>query len=324
MATGAYASSNMSSISITGLVSQPLVLNVEDLNRFQQVRVQLNEVLKDKSYRGAFFYQGVPLRELLDLASVKKKDPGFFKNIDLAVLVRNKQGKEVALSWGEIFYRNSGDIIVATSASPIMPHKGCRECHKPDFYQPYMDQLHRPIGFPKLVVACDAYADRSLEEIVNIRVLCPRPRVPGSPSEKLFSPSFIITGAVKRDITVTDLSTFPRREMRIIHLGEGKGFHGIQDFTGALFKSVVEKAGIESDLRTVFHVSAPDGYRSLFSYGEVFLDKTGDRMFIADTMDGKAINEGGKFFLIPSDDLMSDRDIKSVGKIEVISLGENP
>ena len=45
-------------------------------------------------------------------------------------------------------------------------------------------------------------------------------------------------------------------------------------------------------------------------------------MFIADTVDGGPIEEGGKFFLIPSDDLMSDRDVKSVEKIEVLSLGK--
>jgi hypothetical protein len=322
LSTAALASQNSPLISVTGLVSRPLNLSLEDLDRFQTVHVQLNEVMKDKSYRGVFYYQGVPLREILGLASIEKKDTDFPKNIDLAVLIRNRQGREVVLSWGEIFYRNSTDIIIANSASPILPHKDCSSCHETDFYKPYMDVFHRPIGFPKLVVACDAYADRSLEDIVSIQVVNPRPEVPGDRSKKLFSPSFTVTGAVKKDVTVKDLSGYPRREMSITHLGEGKGFHGIQDFSGAVFKSVIRAAGIEPDLCMVFHVSAPDGYRSLFSYGEVFLDKTGDRMFIADTVDGGPIEEGGKFFLIPSDDLMSDRDVKSVEKIEVLSLGK--
>lgn len=322
--TGAFASSSSYSIRVDGLVNQPLDLDRADLGRFQNVHVQLNEVMKDKSYRGVFLYQGVPLREILSLATIEKKGKGFRKQIDLAVLVRNRQGKEVVLSWGEIFYRNSGDIIIATAASPIMPHHECSSCHEPDFYEPYMDQLRRPIGFPKLVVAGDSYADRSLEDIEHIRVVYPRPDVPGDRSKKLYSPSFVVTGAVKKELTVKDLSGYPRREMRIDFIGEGKGFHGIQDLSGALFKAVIEDAGIEPNLCLVFHVSAPDGYRSLFSYGEVFLDRTGDRMFIADRINGEPIDEGGKFFLISSEDLMADRDIKAVAKIEVISLGETP
>jgi len=106
----------------------------------------------------------------------------------------------------------------------------------------------------------------------------------------------------------------------MIHMGEGKGFHGIADFSGATLKSLLEDAGIGSDLNTVFIVSAPDGYRALFSYGEVFLNRADDTIIMADKMNGKAIDEEGKFFLAPCDDIMSDRDVKSVEKIEVVSL----
>jgi len=316
--------SSTSTISVSGLVKQPLNLSMETIGRYQNVRVQLNEIMRDGTFRGVFYYQGVPLRALLETASIEKKDSDFKKNIDLAVLIQDSKGNEVVLSWGEIFYRNSADIIIATSATPIMPHHGCSSCHDQDFYKPYMDQLSRPIGFPKLVVACDACSDRSLEEVVSIRVLYPRPNVTGDRSKKLFSPSFTVTGAVKKEKTFNDLSSYTRRGMKIVTVGEGKGFHGIGDYSGATFKSIIEEAGIGDNLCTVFHVSAPDGYRSLFSYGEAFLNRTGDRMFIADTMDGSAIEEGGRFFLIPADDLMADRDIKSVEKIEVISLGQNP
>ena len=64
-----YASSG-NRLSITGLVRQPLNLNMGDLERFQSVRVQLNEVMKDGTYKGAFFFRGVPLRTLLDTAYI--------------------------------------------------------------------------------------------------------------------------------------------------------------------------------------------------------------------------------------------------------------
>jgi len=312
-----------SSVSISGLVKQPLNLGMEDLDRFQTVRVQLNDIMKDKTYRGAYYYHGVTLRSLLDTAVIEKKVKTNSKDIDLAIKVSNREGKSVVLSWGEIYYRNSGDIIIATSATPIMPHKSCSSCHKDEtFYKPYLDVFNRDIKFPKLVVASDGFAERSIEGVVSIEVIDPgqTQNIKGNTSATLSSLSFKITGLVKKEMTVTDLSKYPRKELTMIHMGEGKGFHGIGDYSGATLKALIKEAGINDDLSIVFVVTAPDGYRSLFSYGELFLNRGDDSIIMADKIDGKAIEEGGKFFLVPCDDIMSDRDVKSVEEIEVISL----
>jgi precorrin-2 methylase len=313
-----------SCLSITGLVKQPLNLTVEDLERCQSIRVQLNEVTEAGDYSGAFYYSGVPLRTLLELASIEKEETAFKKKVDLAILVRTRQGKQVAISWGEIFYRNPGGIIVATSAVPIMPHKDCRRCHTPEEYKPRMDQLHRKIGFPKLVVAHDTYSDRSLDDIASIEVVDLHPEMPTKRMKKLFSPQFNVTGEVERTLTLKDLSSYPRMGMTAKHLGEGKGFHGLDKYEGTYFKRILEDAGVKKDLTKVFFVSAPDGYRSLFSYGEVFLNPAGERIFIADRLKGQPIDKFGRFFLVPPDDLMADRDVKSVEKIEVVSIRQKP
>jgi precorrin-4 methylase len=312
------------SISITGTVKQPLNLSLEELSRFKTIRVQLNEVMKDGSYRGAWFYNGVPLRALLETASVEKEETAFPKAIDLAILVRNREGREVALSWGETFYKNSADVIIATSATPIKPHHECSSCHTPDVSNRYMKQFDREIGFPKLVVASDGYADRSIENVESIEVINPTPAMQVDKSAKLYSPSFVVTGDVKNKLAINDLSGFPRKDMRVINIGEGRGFHGIDDFSGALFKSIMNKAGVEPRLSDIFLVSAPDGYRTTFSYGEIFLSRNEEGALIADTQNGKKIENGGKFILVPSGDLMSDRDVKSVEKIEVIDLKRKP
>jgi precorrin-4 methylase len=312
------------SISITGTVKQPLNLSLEELSRFKTIRVQLNEVMKDGSYRGAWFYNGVPLRALLETASVEKEETAFPKAIDLAILVRNREGREVALSWGETFYKNSADVIIATSATPIKPHHECSSCHTPDVYNRYMKQFDREIGFPKLVVASDGYADRSIENVESIEVINPTPAMQVDKSAKLYSPSFVVTGDVKNKLAINDLSGFPRKDMRVINIGEGRGFHGIDDFSGALFKSIMNKAGVEPRLSDIFLISAPDGYRTTFSYGEIFLSRNEEGALIADTQNGKKIENGGKFIFVPSGDLMSDRDVKSVEKIEVIDLKRKP
>lgn len=321
--TGDIMAGSPSVLSITGLVKQPLNLTVEDLEKHRSIRVQLNEVMEDGGYHGVFYYSGVPLKTLLELASIEKGETAFSKKVDLAVLVRNGDGKQVVLSWGEVFYRNPGRIIVATSAIPIMPHHNCKTCHSPEVYKSRLDQLHRKIGFPKLVVSSDSYADRSLEEITSIEVLDLCPKMPAKKLKKLFSPEFGITNVVGKTLTFKDFSSYPRRTMKVKHLGEGKGYHGIEKVEGPYVKDIIDKAGIAPDLCKVFLVSAPDGYRALFSYGEIFLDPSGERMIIADRINGKPIEKGGKFVLVSPGDLMADRHVKSIKKIEVISVRQD-
>ena len=317
-------SASSSTLAITGLVRQPFNLTRQDLNGFDAIRVQLNEIMADGSFQGVFHYSGVPLKSLLELAGVEKEETAFGKKVDLAILVRNKKGDRVALSWGEVFYRNPGEIIVATSASPIMPHKDCKRCHDPEVYKPRLDRFQRKIGFPKLVISSDTYADRSLEDITSIEVLDLRPKMPAKKLKELYSTEFTIVGAMEKAIAIKDLGIYPRREITVMHLGEGKGYHGIDKFAGVPFRAILDTAGVAPDLSKAFLVSAPDGYRSLFSYGEIFLNPAGDRMTLADRINGQPIQNGGKFILVPPGDLMSDREVKAVQKIEVISLRRAP
>jgi len=306
------------SISITGVVKQPLNLSLDALKGFKTARVQLNEIMKEGSYTGSWFYDGVPLRTLLETAFVEKEESGFPKAIDLAIVVRNSEGKEIALSWGEIFYKNSADVLLATAATPIKPR------HKSEDSDGYEKQFDRKIGFPKLVVAADAYADRSIENVVSIEVVNPRPGMGADKSAKMFAPSFTVTGAVTRKLAIDSLSGFPRKNLRVAHMGEGSGYHGSNDYAGVSVHALMEKAGISPKLSSIFLFSAPDGYRSVLSYGELFLGSSGQNMLIADTQNGKNIENGGKFVFVPSGDLMSDRDVKALEKIEVIDLQRKP
>jgi DMSO/TMAO reductase YedYZ molybdopterin-dependent catalytic subunit len=306
-------------LSISGAVRQPLNLSLEDLQEYQSTRVQLNEIVTDGQYNGVFYYRGVPLRILLETAYIEKKETIFSKCTDVAVVVKNSKGQQVALSWGEIFYRNPGDCILATSAAPIMPHRDCSACHEPDEYQPRLDKLQRKIGFPKLVIPGDVYSDRSLDGINEIRVLDLRPQTTSKKGGTLFSAEVDLRGT-ENPLTLKDLASFPRASAIFRHVGEGKGYHGVNRIEGASLRSVLEESGIKADLNQVFLVSAPDGYRSLFSYGEIFLNPVGERVIIADKIDGQSIEEGGKFWLIPPDDAMADRTVKAVQKIEIIHI----
>jgi hypothetical protein len=308
------------SLAVKGLVEKPLKLNVQEINRLPSIRVQLNEIMKEGDFQGVFTYRGVPLRNILEKANIQKKREHFYKGIDLALLVRNKQGKQVLLSWGEVFYRNPATILVATSAQPIMPHGECKSCHDPEFAKRWLAPLHRKVGFPKLVVNSDTWSDRSLDNISEIEVVDLRPDLPTQKIKELNSPGFEISGAGMTPVTVKDLSSFLKSRMRVSTVGEGKGYHGTQDVSGASFKSVIEGYVSKQDLNSAFLVSAPDGYRSLLSYGEIFLSPAGERVIIADSIKNEPIKENGKFIMMPADDLMADRWVKAVSKIEWVSL----
>jgi precorrin-4 methylase len=239
-------------------------------------------------------------------------------------VVRNREGRQVVLSWGEVFYGNPAEIIIAFSSTPIMPMRKCQDCHAPEVYQKWLEPLKRQIGLPKLVVANDFYTDRSLEEIVNIEVMDLHTKMVSNKLPELFSPQFSITGAVGRTLSISDLSSYTRKEVTDKQIGDGRGYHGLRNFQGVSVLELLQKVGIGDDLNTVLLVSAPDGYRSLVSFGELILNQTGRNIVIADQVDGMPLKKNGKFSLVFPDDLSADRMVKAIDKIEVITLTQKP
>jgi precorrin-4 methylase len=311
-------------ISITGAVRQPLNLTLEDLQALQGVTVRLNEVTTDEEYNGVFYFHGVPLRTLLDLAAIQKEETPFSKQIDLAIVVRNKAGKQVVLSWGEVFYRNPSGVILAFSSKPHIPHHDCNRCHGPEVYQERLDVLSRPVGYPKLVIADDFYTDRCLENVTNIEVFDLHLKMETKKMKTLFSPGFIVTGDVKQPVTITDLTPYQRVEALAKIVGDGIGYHGLASFDGVLLSDLLQKAGVKPDVMQGFVVSAPDGYRTLLSSGELFLSSQGRSILIADQIGDEPLKEDGKFKLLLADDLAADRWVKAVEKIEVVTFKQKP
>ncbi|OGP53194.1 MAG: hypothetical protein A2Y65_01000 [Deltaproteobacteria bacterium RBG_13_52_11] len=311
-------------ISITGAVRQPLNLGLEDLQRFETVTVRLNEVTMERQYNGAFYFRGVQLKTLLELASVQKEEAGFSKQIDLAILVRNKDGKQVVLSWGEVFYSNPSEVVLAFSSAPIIPHTDCNRCHGPEVYKKWLNVLSRTVGYPKLVITNDFYTDRSLENVTNIEVVDLHLKMENKKIEDLFSPGFTVTGDVKRKLNIVNLHSYQRVDALAKMIGDGAGYHGLESYGGVLLSELLKKAGVSPDVNKGIIVSAPDGYRTLLSCGEVYLSSRGKTIMVADKMANQPLTKGGKFKLILPDDLAADRTIKAVSNIEVVTFMQKP
>jgi precorrin-2 methylase/DMSO/TMAO reductase YedYZ molybdopterin-dependent catalytic subunit len=311
---------SLPTISITGVVRQPLNLSLEDLQKLETVTVRLNEVTRDRHYGGVFYYRGIPLKTLLELAFIQKEETGFSKLNDLAILARTKDGKQTVLSWGEVFFSNPGEVVLAFSGTPIMPHADCKICHGPEVYQSRLDVLSRKVGYPKLVVTNDFYTDRSLEDVTNIEVVDLHLKMAFKKNQNLFSPGFTVTGDVKQTSNISDLASYPRTEAPAKTIGDGIGYHGLESYGGVLLSELLKKAGVTPDLNQVVIISAPDGYRTLLSFGEVFLSSRGKSIMIADRVASQPVKRDGKFKLILPDDLSADRAVKAVSKIEVVPL----
>lgn len=310
-------------LKILGCVKNPLILTLKDMEKYNQSETQLNDIRKNGEFKGIFSCRGVSLKTLLHAAGIKKTDTDFKKPVDLAVVVKNTFNDQVVLSWGEIFYKNQDHVLIAVQANPILPHHlGTAHSKDNAAYETMLSQLNREILFPRLVISEDLFSDRCLESVSEITVVDLRPQVEGKKSATVYSKNFKLVGPGISPIMIDSLPETPRKTIRAHVVGEGRGYHGTHDFTGIPLIALLEKIKTGFDINSVFLVSAPDAYRSLISYGELFLSTNGDRILVTDQVDGKAWVRGGRFILVLPDDLMADREVKAVSKIEVMNIAK--
>jgi precorrin-4 methylase len=312
-------------MSITGEVKRPLKLSTGDLARFQSVEIQLNEVSRDGKFHGVYLHKAVPLRTLLDMAEIVKQDQPFEKPIDLAIRVTAASGKQVVLSWGEVYYSNATEVTIGYAAAPVKPmmtEDRCLKCHGPEIYRKSLIEYDRPAGMPKLLLSGDFYTDRCLENVTRIEVIDLYPKLKVDRTAKLESGEFRVTGAVARDLKLSDLKDYPRMEMMKKVVGVHMGYHGLHRYKGISLAKILEAAGAGNELTKAVVISAPDGYRALFSFGELFQSFKGRRIMLAESDNGKPLEgqRGGKYRIIVPEELVDDRDVLAVARIEVVDL----
>jgi hypothetical protein len=177
--------------------------------------------------------------------------------------------------------------------------------------------MTRQVKLPKLVVAYDFYNDRSIEEITNITIIDLKSDIAGQKAKEAYSSEVTVSGYGIQSFSIKDLSSFHHEQSRVKLTGDGKGYHGLRRVEGVLLSEILSKAGMQHDLDSVVVVSAPDGYRILLSYGELFLNPHRNRILLADRIDQEPIRKNGRFILITTEDLSADRWVKAVKTIEI-------
>jgi len=308
---------------IKGTVKNWLDLNLEALKSLPAYEVTLVEVTKDERYHGTFVYKGVSLKDLLNIAKILTKEKKFPKFIDTGIIVRNEEGKEIFIAWGEIFHRNPEKVILAYSYRPVKPHfLDCSRCHAKKFYQPVLAQLDRTVKLPKLVISDDFYTDRSIEGVKEIEVVELNGSTMYNKIQNLYSDKIAVYKNGKKITEIKELVVPEKERIRIKILGEGGSYYGIKSFEGVELKEVIENFYAGNNLNGAVIVYGADGYRSVFSLGEIFLSK--EKTILADKIDGASIKNGGKFVMVSSGDIFANRMVKAVSRIEIVFPALNP
>lgn len=259
---------------------------------------------------GAYVYQGYSLFDILRERTLKKANEAEFAPIiDLMVVVENAAGEAAVFSWGEIFYPEVlHRIIVAGKAAPIVPTKTG-------------DRWPMPTR-ARVVAAADLVADRTIDSPVRITVMS----APVSfPTEKDLSPlrsdSFRVLAGDEVKATVRDMPAgLAVRTMPSVFYGRGRGFHGINLFEGVLLREVLKAvlpSGPEGLRRGYLVAAGADGYRAVITVSELANRNDNGEFLLCDRGDG----DGGRFTIYPGPDFFSDRAVKALTEIRVLTFG---
>jgi hypothetical protein len=136
--------------------------------------------------------------------------------------------------------------------------------------------------------------------------------------EDLYWPTLTLEGFGDETITLEELpSELPGREADLIFYGRGRGIHDVEPFKGYYLSELLEMFSsfdCETLKTGLIIASAPDAYRSVFTYSEIM--NRNDRLE-AIIIDEKNFKREGRFSLIVSGDFFSDRAMKALWKLEL-------
>ena len=246
-----------------------------------------------KAYRGTFEVNGVALKDLLEKAEVAKATPdGFDRPLDLAVVVTGRDGRKVLFSWGELFLGDdAGAALLVDRIRPLVPHH----------HEAIDDSRFAPGNL--LGVEARETKKKDLAE----------PWVE--------APALVLPDGKSVPLTADALKGIARVEGEDDAIGLGRGFRSHSRWAGASLAALLRAklpAGTDSGLLFVV-VTGSDGYRSLYSGGEVLLSRLPENVVLVDTEDGKPLlKKSGRLKSLPRGDFFADRDVRTVSEVRVL------
>jgi hypothetical protein len=280
------------------------------------VKVPVKELGLDESgkkhFRGAFFYSGYSLYDILKSFKVKKaNDKEFHPSTDLYLVIENEKKQKTVLSWGEVFYAgNHFQTLISKSVEAILPSK-----RKTQWTLPTQSGL---------VCGDDLNVVRFISSPTTITVRSYSGSFAATKGDNLYSPVISITTGTETS-TISEIGlSIEQRKYTSVGYGHGMGYKGVQTVEGFVLKDVLQ--GIvrptADEMRScLVVVSAKDGYRAVFSASEIF-DRNDNRDFLL--IDRKDSKSDGRYAVFATPDFFVDRNVKAVEKIAVVKCDSLP
>lgn len=334
-------------IALSGSVKRPGPVDSAALSSLPRHAV-LAKVSGPSRYRGTFATEGVALKDLLEKAEVAKAtNDNFDRPLDLAVVVTGRDGKKVLFSWGELFLLgDDGAALLVDRVRPLVPHhhekiddarfapgawlgvpsrerldvSGCAGCHDGG----KLGKIDVPRGVC-IVPTRDANGSRFVEDVVSIEVrqagfLAP-PRKRDLPDPWVESPVLVLPDGSSTPLDVKALAPVARAGGEDDGIGLGRGFHGHRAFAGASLAALLRtKLPPGTDPALVFVVvTGSDGYRSLYSGGEILLSRYPENVLLVDTEGGKPLpRRSGRLESYARADFFVDRSVRNLAEVRVL------
>ncbi len=297
----------ISNILVEGEVENPGMVDLTSLplNGFPVKNISYG---KDKNrFLGAYFFSGFSLFDILKQKKIKKANEGEFRPfVDLYIIIENAKGEKAVFSWGEIFYsKDNFKVIIAKSVRAINPPNMKMKWQLPDETQ--------------LVCGNDAFNFRNIVNPTKIIIKSFAGKYSQERVKDLYTAEFEMVN-LDRSFVVKEIVNVEKRNFRGIGYGHGMGWKGIENIEGFVFKDVL-KSYILFDKQlignTILCVSAKDGYRVTFSLSEIL-----NRNDMNDVLLIEITNSSveGKYNLFATPDFFVDRNVRSVEKIEILTV----
>jgi hypothetical protein len=293
-------------ILVQGEVQDP---GIVDLGRLPIRNTPVKELALENGkqvFKGAFFVSGYALYDILSSKKVKKAPEDTFSPlVDMYAVVENDKGEKAVFSWGEIFYRDSFNILIAKSIQSINPAKIKTSWPLP--------------AEPQLICANDLLSVRFLSNPTKITVLSYHGSAASEKPKDVYSPEIRVV-AKRSSAVIRDIGpSIEKRHYESVHYGHGMGFKGVQTITGYLLKNLISANGKitpENLRQDIAVVSAKDGYRAVFSMSEIMNRNDNQDFLLNDLKDSP---KEGRYTLI-APDFFVDRNVKGIEKMEFINI----
>jgi len=301
-------------IEVRGEISNPDQTYIEELPMHSVIVKEALLAGDSNKFIGAYQYCGYSLYDILNKYKLEKRNKEIFNPIiDLYIIVENGEGDRAVLSWGEIYYPvNRNNIIIATKVNRIVPSKTKELWPLPEN--------------TKLVVAHDLLTERNILNPNKITIVSDDIELVVTKGLKpLYAPDISVYNDTVKIRTITTIPEgLTEMNYETIFYGRGRGIHSTTPFNGYLLKEILKEHFAltkENIINGLLVISAPDGYRGVFTYSELFNRNDQSEILLVTDPGNK---DGGDFRLFPSCDFFSDRAIKAVNGIYYKLATRNP